>query len=290
MPSCPFAGLPLVSPDVCPPPTVSQSGRSLLPCPSQQPQGPPALLPTPQQHPMGNHMIAQVCASSVRIYVMTYLYIIRDAFVSRETLMLMVSRKLVLSWLSKIENWRVFMWRWRYFSLSLITQSKGNSLHNFGLIFHLGHILLIDCKMQIRTFCLRVGQKSLLNEEVRKKVDFQLNWIIATIRNVCLPLTEMHRNTEIQRTNPLTRNKTSCTCWRHALIIQLFTKCLFTFPKILIKHKHHLFPDEIDLWNYLLFVMSCLLSKCVLVNSEFSIFKTAVWTKNGLGGGLLLLK
>lgn len=104
MPSCPFAGLPLVSPDVCPPPTVSQSGRSLLPCPSQQPQGPPALLPTPQQHPMGNHMIAQVCASSVRIYVMTYLYIIRHAFISRETLMLMVSRKLVLSWLSKIEK------------------------------------------------------------------------------------------------------------------------------------------------------------------------------------------
>eukprot|EP00066_Takifugu_rubripes_P023184 XP_011612450.1 PREDICTED: R3H domain-containing protein 2 isoform X4 [Takifugu rubripes] len=59
------SGLPLVSPDVCPPPSVSQSGRSLLPCPTQQPQGPPqtALLPTPQQHPMGNHMIAQVCAS-----------------------------------------------------------------------------------------------------------------------------------------------------------------------------------------------------------------------------------
>ncbi|XP_029682339.1 R3H domain-containing protein 2 isoform X13 [Takifugu rubripes] len=55
------SGLPLVSPDVCPPPSVSQSGRSLLPCPTQQPQGPPqtALLPTPQQHPMGNHMIAQ---------------------------------------------------------------------------------------------------------------------------------------------------------------------------------------------------------------------------------------
>ncbi|XP_026204070.1 R3H domain-containing protein 2 isoform X5 [Anabas testudineus] len=60
------SGLPLVSPDVCPPPTASQSSRSLLPCPSQQPQPPQpqappqaALLPTPQQHPMGNHMIAQ---------------------------------------------------------------------------------------------------------------------------------------------------------------------------------------------------------------------------------------
>uniref|UniRef100_A0A3Q2PNI1 R3H domain containing 2 n=1 Tax=Fundulus heteroclitus TaxID=8078 RepID=A0A3Q2PNI1_FUNHE len=60
------SGLPLVSPDVCPPPSVSQSSRSLLPCPSQPPQqpqvqGPPqtALLPTPQQHPMGNHMMAQ---------------------------------------------------------------------------------------------------------------------------------------------------------------------------------------------------------------------------------------
>ncbi|XP_075967173.1 R3H domain-containing protein 2 isoform X12 [Anarhichas minor] len=56
------SGLPLVSPDVCPPPAASQSSRSLLPCPSQQPQSqvPPqtALLPTPQQHPM-NHMIAQ---------------------------------------------------------------------------------------------------------------------------------------------------------------------------------------------------------------------------------------
>uniref|UniRef100_A0A3B3ZVT8 Uncharacterized protein n=1 Tax=Periophthalmus magnuspinnatus TaxID=409849 RepID=A0A3B3ZVT8_9GOBI len=59
------SGLPLVSPDVCPPPTVSQSSRSLLPCPpqppQQQPQAPPqtALLPTPQQHPLSNHMIAQ---------------------------------------------------------------------------------------------------------------------------------------------------------------------------------------------------------------------------------------
>uniref|UniRef100_A0A8C2ZAW0 R3H domain containing 2 n=1 Tax=Cyclopterus lumpus TaxID=8103 RepID=A0A8C2ZAW0_CYCLU len=55
--------LPLVTPDLCPPPAASQSSRSLLPCPSQQPQPqvPPqtALLPTPQQHPMGNHMIAQ---------------------------------------------------------------------------------------------------------------------------------------------------------------------------------------------------------------------------------------
>ncbi|KAG8007645.1 R3H domain-containing protein 2 [Nibea albiflora] len=59
------SGLPLVSPDVCPPPAAPQSSRSLLPCPSQQPQPQPqpptqtALLPTPQQHPMGNHMIAQ---------------------------------------------------------------------------------------------------------------------------------------------------------------------------------------------------------------------------------------
>ncbi|XP_063767815.1 R3H domain-containing protein 2 isoform X8 [Eleginops maclovinus] len=57
------SGLSLVSPDVCPPPAASQSSRSLLPCPSQQPQPqvPPqtALLPTPQQHPMGNHMMAQ---------------------------------------------------------------------------------------------------------------------------------------------------------------------------------------------------------------------------------------
>ncbi|XP_029287113.1 R3H domain-containing protein 2 isoform X9 [Cottoperca gobio] len=59
------SGLPLVSPDVCPPPAASQSSRSLLPCPTQQPQPQPqvqpqtALLPTPQQHPMGNHMIAQ---------------------------------------------------------------------------------------------------------------------------------------------------------------------------------------------------------------------------------------
>uniref|UniRef100_A0A665T9L1 R3H domain-containing protein n=1 Tax=Echeneis naucrates TaxID=173247 RepID=A0A665T9L1_ECHNA len=63
-------GLPLVSPDVCPPPAASQSSRSLLPCPTQQPQQPQpqpqpqappqtALLPTPPQHPMGNHMIAQ---------------------------------------------------------------------------------------------------------------------------------------------------------------------------------------------------------------------------------------
>ncbi|XP_062261538.1 R3H domain-containing protein 2 isoform X4 [Platichthys flesus] len=57
------SGLSLVSPDVCPPPAASQSSRSLLPCPSQQPQPQvqpqTALLPTPQQHPMGNHMIAQ---------------------------------------------------------------------------------------------------------------------------------------------------------------------------------------------------------------------------------------
>ncbi|XP_072307828.1 R3H domain-containing protein 2 isoform X5 [Eucyclogobius newberryi] len=45
--------------------SVSQSSRSLLPCPPQppqpQPQAPPqtALLPTPQQHPLSNHMIAQ---------------------------------------------------------------------------------------------------------------------------------------------------------------------------------------------------------------------------------------
>ncbi|KAM6927462.1 R3H domain-containing protein 2 isoform 9-T10 [Xenentodon cancila] len=60
------SGLPLVSPDACPPPAASQSSRSLLPCPSQQPQQPQpqappqtALLPTPQQHPISNHMIAQ---------------------------------------------------------------------------------------------------------------------------------------------------------------------------------------------------------------------------------------
>lgn len=68
-------GLPLVSPDVCPPPAASQSSRSLLPCPSQpqqpQPQAPPqtALLPTPQQHPMGNHMIAQVRTSITSVSV-----------------------------------------------------------------------------------------------------------------------------------------------------------------------------------------------------------------------------
>uniref|UniRef100_A0A8C6VWC1 R3H domain containing 2 n=1 Tax=Nothobranchius furzeri TaxID=105023 RepID=A0A8C6VWC1_NOTFU len=63
------SGLPLVSPDVCPP-SASQSSRSLLPCPPQPPQQPPtqappqtALLPTPQQHPMANHMIAQPVAS-----------------------------------------------------------------------------------------------------------------------------------------------------------------------------------------------------------------------------------
>ncbi|KAM9813627.1 R3H domain-containing protein 2 [Neosynchiropus ocellatus] len=44
--------------------SASQSSRSLLPCPQQQPQPPPqtALLPTPQ-HPIGNHMIAQPVAS-----------------------------------------------------------------------------------------------------------------------------------------------------------------------------------------------------------------------------------
>ncbi|XP_077428529.1 R3H domain-containing protein 2 isoform X3 [Vanacampus margaritifer] len=61
------SGLPLVSPDVCPPPVASQSSRSLLPCPTQQPQPQAltqtALLPTPQQHPMGNHIIAQPVAS-----------------------------------------------------------------------------------------------------------------------------------------------------------------------------------------------------------------------------------
>uniref|UniRef100_A0AAV2M6G6 R3H domain-containing protein 2 n=1 Tax=Knipowitschia caucasica TaxID=637954 RepID=A0AAV2M6G6_KNICA len=42
--------------------SVSQSSRSLLPCPPQPPQPQPpqtALLPTPQQHPLGNHMLAQ---------------------------------------------------------------------------------------------------------------------------------------------------------------------------------------------------------------------------------------
>ncbi|XP_030230484.1 R3H domain-containing protein 2 isoform X1 [Gadus morhua] len=63
------SGLPLVSPDLCPPSQVPQSSRSLLPCPPQpqQPhaQPPPqtALLPTPQQHPMGNHMMAQPVTS-----------------------------------------------------------------------------------------------------------------------------------------------------------------------------------------------------------------------------------
>ncbi|XP_054639443.1 R3H domain-containing protein 2 isoform X8 [Dunckerocampus dactyliophorus] len=62
------SGLHLVSPDVCSPPVASQSSRSLLPCPTQQPQQPQALpqtalLPTPQQHPMGNHIIAQPVAS-----------------------------------------------------------------------------------------------------------------------------------------------------------------------------------------------------------------------------------
>ncbi|KAM9410766.1 R3H domain-containing protein 2 isoform 2-T3 [Pholidichthys leucotaenia] len=59
-------GLPLVGSDVCPPTAVSQSSRSLLPCPSQQPQQPQpqappqtALLPTPPQHPLSNHLIAQ---------------------------------------------------------------------------------------------------------------------------------------------------------------------------------------------------------------------------------------
>ncbi|XP_008318860.1 R3H domain-containing protein 2 isoform X2 [Cynoglossus semilaevis] len=61
-------GLSLVSPDICPPPSASQSSCTLLPCPSQQPQQPQAppqtaLLPTPQQHAMGNHMIAQPVAS-----------------------------------------------------------------------------------------------------------------------------------------------------------------------------------------------------------------------------------
>ncbi|KAJ8400786.1 hypothetical protein AAFF_G00391400 [Aldrovandia affinis] len=65
------SGLPLAVPDVCPQPPA-QSGRSLLPCPSnpqqpqvQQVQPPPqtALLPTPPQHPMGNHMMGQPVAS-----------------------------------------------------------------------------------------------------------------------------------------------------------------------------------------------------------------------------------
>uniref|UniRef100_A0A8C5AEK3 R3H domain containing 2 n=1 Tax=Gadus morhua TaxID=8049 RepID=A0A8C5AEK3_GADMO len=70
------SGLPLVSPDLCPPSQVPQSSRSLLPCPPQpqQPhaQPPPqtALLPTPQQHPMGNHMMAQVRTASTRVPVM----------------------------------------------------------------------------------------------------------------------------------------------------------------------------------------------------------------------------
>ncbi|KAJ3602196.1 hypothetical protein NHX12_029955, partial [Muraenolepis orangiensis] len=59
------SGLPLVSPDLCPPIQLPQSSRGLLPCPPQpqQPHSQPpqqtALLPTPQQHPMGSHMMAQ---------------------------------------------------------------------------------------------------------------------------------------------------------------------------------------------------------------------------------------
>ncbi|KAL4655772.1 R3H domain-containing protein 2 [Arapaima gigas] len=67
------SGLPLITPDVCPQPPVPQANRSLLPCPSNNPQQPSgqqtqppaqtALLPTPTQHPMGNHIIAQPVAS-----------------------------------------------------------------------------------------------------------------------------------------------------------------------------------------------------------------------------------
>lgn len=84
---------------------------------------------------------------------------------------------------------------------------------------------------------------------------------IVTIRNICLQLTWMHSMLKAEIQAPLNRNKVSCTCWQHASIIQLFTKTLFTFLKLLIKHEHLFFLfflDEIDLWNYLLFVMSCL--------------------------------
>lgn len=161
-----------------------------------------------------------------------------------------------------MEQWRVFMWTWRHFRLSLITRRKGNSLHNFGLIFHLGHILTdANCRLELFSSWPEVfvkwrsSQKSRFSTELMK---------IGTIRSVCLPLTEIPSmfQTEIQRTNPFNRNKTNCTCWQHALIIQLFTKYLFTFlddedagqTQISI----FFFPDEIDLWNYLLFLMSCL--------------------------------
>jgi len=86
---CASRGLPLVNQDVCLPPAASQSSRSLLPCPSQQPQPqiPPqtALLPTPQQHPMGNHMIAQVWTFTTCIHI-DYIRIINTLFEVAEDL------------------------------------------------------------------------------------------------------------------------------------------------------------------------------------------------------------
>ncbi|XP_058869191.1 R3H domain-containing protein 2-like [Acipenser ruthenus] len=56
-------GLPMGTLDLCSQPQAPQTGRSLLPCPSQQAQGQThqqtGLLPTPQQPPLGNHMMGQ---------------------------------------------------------------------------------------------------------------------------------------------------------------------------------------------------------------------------------------
>ncbi|MGH0178772.1 UNVERIFIED_CONTAM: hypothetical protein FKN15_000363 [Acipenser sinensis] len=57
-------GLPMGTLDLCSQPQAPQTGRSLLPCPSQQAQGQThqqtGLLPTPQQPPLSNHMMGQV--------------------------------------------------------------------------------------------------------------------------------------------------------------------------------------------------------------------------------------
>lgn len=150
---------------------------------------------------------------------------------------------------------------WRYFRLSLITQRKGIPAQFWPQSFTWDTYLWLtaSCRLELFSFASwsegfvkwRSSQKRRLSTELM---------IIATIRNVCLQLTWMHSmlRTEIQRTSPLNRNKTSCTCWQHALIIQLFTKSLFTFLKIKYKHQFFFFLVEIDLWNYLLLVMSCL--------------------------------
>ncbi|MGH0177431.1 UNVERIFIED_CONTAM: hypothetical protein FKN15_075383 [Acipenser sinensis] len=55
--------LPMGTLDLCSQPQAPQTGRSLLPCPSQQAQGQThqqtGLLPTPQQPPLSNHMMGQ---------------------------------------------------------------------------------------------------------------------------------------------------------------------------------------------------------------------------------------